>query len=86
MKDLLLIVIPSIVTAIIGWFIGRKRENVDLCGERLDNLEKSISVYNKIIDDMSIKIDGLKKEITKLETKIQDLMTENKKLKKYKDL
>lgn len=81
-----MVVIPSIVTAVLGWFVGRKRENVDLCGERLDNLEKSIGVYNKIIDDMSIKIDALKKEITKLETKIQDLMTENKKLKKYNNL
>lgn len=86
MKDILMIIVPSIITAIVGWFVGRKRENVDLCGERLDNLEKSIRVYNSIIDDMSLKIDALKKEITKLETKIQDLMTENKKLKKYKDL
>ena len=86
MKDILMIIVPSIVTAIVGWFVGRKRENIDLCGERLDNLEKSIRVYNSIIDDMSLKIDALKKEITKLETKIQDLMTENKRLKKYKDL
>ena len=86
MKDILTIVIPSIITAFIGWLIGRKKESVDLCGERLDQLEKSIQVYNTIINDMSQKIDSLKKEINKLEAKIIDLMDENKKLKKHTNL
>ena len=59
MRDILMIVIPSIITAVVGWFIGRRRENVDLCGDRLDDLEKSIKVYNVIIDDMSTKIENL---------------------------
>ena len=82
MKEILLVVIPSILAYIFGY----KMNNADLCGKRLDELEKSIKVYNTIIDDMSNKIDSLKKEINKLETQIQDLMTENKKLKKYNSL
>ena len=77
MKEILLIIIPSVLAYILGF----RMNNADLCGKRLDALEKSINVYNNIIDDMSTKIDALKKEITKLEGKIQDLMTENKKLK-----
>lgn len=79
-------IIPPVVTAGIGYFVGRKKENVDLCGERLDALEKSIGVYNTIIDDMSNKIDGLKKEITKLEGQINDLLVENRQLKKSNSL
>jgi peptidoglycan hydrolase CwlO-like protein len=86
MKDLLLIIIPSIVSAFTGWFIGRKKENVDLCGERLDALEKSITVYNTIIDDMAKKIETLSKEINKLEGKIQSLLAENKHLKKQNSI
>ena len=82
MKELLLIIVPSALT----YLFARRKENVDLCGERMDQLEKSILVYNKIIDDLSGKIDGLKKEVTKLEARIEDLMTENKKLKKYNSL
>ena len=77
MKDILLVVIPSILAYIFGY----RMNNADLCGKRLDELEKSIGVYNNIITDMSGKIDGLRKEITRLEIQIQDLMTENKKLK-----
>lgn len=81
-----MIVIPSIITAVVGWFIGRRRENVDLCGDRLDDLEKSIKVYNVIIDDMSTKIENLTAHIAKLELKIQELLAENKKLKRYNGL
>ena len=70
----------------VGWFIGRRRENVDLCGDRLDDLEKSIKVYNVIIDDMSAKIENLTTHISKLEVKIQQLLAENKKLKRHNGL
>jgi archaellum component FlaC len=81
MKDILTIVIPSIITAFVGWFIGRKKENIDLCGERLDALEKSITVYNTIIDDMAKKIETLTAEINKLETnkRLYENKTEKKK-------
>jgi len=77
MREILLVVIPSILSYIFGW----RMNNTDLCGKRLDELEKSIGVYNNIITDMSTKIDGLRKEITRLEVQIQDLLTENKHLK-----
>jgi regulator of replication initiation timing len=60
--------------------------NADLCGKRLDELEKSIGVYNTIINDMSSKIEGLTSEIGKLEIKIQELIKENKHLKKQNNI
>ena len=81
MKDILITVIVPIISAFIGWVLGYRKQNIDLCSDRLDELEKSINVYNKIINDMSGKIDGLRKEITRLEIQIQDLMKENKQLK-----
>ena len=79
-----MIVIPSIVTAIVGWVIGFRKQNVDLCGQRLDELEKSLVVYNNIIKDMSDKITHLKDEIRSLESKIDALSAENHKLKQDK--
>ena len=81
MKDVLLQILLAAGTAFVGFIFGWRKSNVDLCGARLDELEKSINVYNVIIDDMSKKIESLTSEIHKLEGKIQDLIKENKQLK-----
>lgn len=81
MKEILIIVIPSIISAVIGWIVGFRKQNIDLCGQRLDELEKSLIVYNNIIKDMSEKISDLKSEIKILESKVEELMVENRKLK-----
>lgn len=81
MKDILLYSIPSILTTIIGYIFGYKRNVVDMQSTRLDNLEKSIKVYNVIIDDMADKIEELTAEIHRLEERIENLLEENKKLK-----
>jgi hypothetical protein len=77
MKDILLVVIPSILAYIFGF----KMNNADLCGKRLDELEKSINVYNLIIDDLSKKVEELTGHIVRLEQTIDSLKIENKHLK-----
>jgi len=77
MKDILLVVIPSILAYIFGF----KMNNADLCGKRLDELEKSINVYNLIIDDLSKKVEELTGHIVRLEQTIDSLKKENKHLK-----
>lgn len=86
MKELLLIVIPSALSAFTGWIIGYRKQNIDLCSDRLDELEKSIRVYNLIIDDMSKKVEELTGHIAKLEEKIKVLIVENKQLKKQNNI
>jgi chromosome segregation ATPase len=77
MKEILLITIPSILAYILGWRLN----NADLCGKRLDELEKSINVYNLIIDDLSKKVEELTGQIVRLEQTIESLKIENKQLK-----
>lgn len=86
MNEILTVVIPSVVTAIIGYIVGFRKNNIDLCGARLDELEKSLVVYNNIIGDMSQKISDLRLEIKSLESSVEKLLNENKELKKYKGL
>jgi len=86
MNEILTVIIPSVVTAVIGYIIGFRKNNIDLCGARLDELEKSLVVYNNIIGDMSQKISDLRLEIKSLETSVEKLLDENKKLKKTKDI
>ena len=82
MKEILIYTVPSIISSFVGYIIGYRKNVVDLQSVRLDNLEKSIKVYNVIIDDMANKIEELTAEIHRLEERIEKLMEENKQLKK----
>ena len=81
MKDILLQIFLAAGTSIIGYVLGYRKQNVDLQSSRLDSLEKSINVYNLIIDDMAKKIETLTTEVAGLERRIEELMAENKQLK-----
>ncbi len=81
MKDILLAVVPAAILSVISYILGYKKNVTEVDGSRLDNLEKSINVYNVIIDDMAQKIEHLTGEIAKLELRIEELLAENKQLK-----
>ena len=74
-------IIITIVTTLIGYFIGYKKSKNEIEGGRLENLEKSINIYQGVIDDLGKKVEELTVQITKLETIIDSLKKENRKLK-----
>jgi peptidoglycan hydrolase CwlO-like protein len=81
MNNELLLIISNTLTAAAAWFVGRKRQQADTDNAILDNLSKSISVYQTIIEDLKKEIHELNLKIVKLEEKVNELMDENKKLK-----
>jgi len=81
MKELIYTVLTLFFSTLVGYIFGYKKNKASVESDRLDNLEKSIRVYNTIIEDMSKKIEELTKEIVKLEIRVDDLMRENKTLK-----
>lgn len=81
MKELIYTILTLFFSSLVGYIFGYKKNKASVESDRLDNLEKSIRVYNTIIEDMSKKIEDLTKEIVKLELRVDDLMKENKSLK-----
>lgn len=81
MKDLLLAIVPAAILSTLSYILGYRKNVTELNSSRLDNLEKSITVYNVIIDDMAQKIEHLTGEIAKLEGRIEELLAENRQLK-----
>lgn len=79
-------IIIAVVTATIGYVIGFKKNQNDIEGGRLDNLEKSIRVYQIMIDDLSKKVEELTGHIVKLEATIDALKKENNTLKRHTGL
>jgi FtsZ-binding cell division protein ZapB len=82
MNTELLLVISNALTAIAGFFIGKRRSDAETDNAVLRNLELSIGLYKNIIDDLKEEIHELNNKIQDLEKKVEALMTENRKLKK----
>jgi peptidoglycan hydrolase CwlO-like protein len=77
----LLLIISNAITGIAGWFVGKRRQQVETDNAVLRNLELSVNLYKTIIDDLKEEIHGLNIKIQDLEKKIDELHAENKKLK-----
>ena len=74
-------IILTIVTTGIGYFVGYKKNQNEIEGGRLENLEKSIRIYQVVIDDLGKKVEELTTHIVRLEATIDSLKKENNKLK-----
>jgi len=79
-------IILTVVTTLIGYFVGYKKSQNEVEGGRLENLEKSIRIYQVVIDDLSKKVEELTGHIVRLEATIDSLKKENQKLKKHNGL
>jgi peptidoglycan hydrolase CwlO-like protein len=77
-------IISIIVTGVIGYIVGYKKNQAEIEGSQLDNLEKSIHIYQVVIDDLSKKIEDLTLHVVRLEATIDSLKQENRRLKSKK--
>lgn len=74
-------VVVSSITGFITYFLGRRKERKELDNLTLLNLEKSVSIYQIIIDDLKKEVQQLNDKIDKLEAKVEELLKENTELK-----
>jgi peptidoglycan hydrolase CwlO-like protein len=74
-------IVMTVVTTLIGYFVGYRKSKNEIEGGRLENLEKSLTIYQVVIDDLSKKVEDLSIHIVRLEATIDALRKENNKLK-----
>lgn len=79
-------IIMTVITTIIGYVVGYRKSKNEVEGGRLENLEKSIRIYQVVIDDLSKKVEELTSHIVRLESTIDNLRQENKKLRNKNSL
>jgi FtsZ-binding cell division protein ZapB len=77
-------IILTIVTTLIGYFVGKRKSNAETDNQVLRNLELSIGLYKNIIDDLKGEIKELNIKVQELQKTVDTLMIENKQLKKSK--
>lgn len=81
MNETLLLFISNAITAVAGWFVGRRKQQAETDNSVLRNLELAVNLYKNIIDDLKKEIHELNIKIQDLEKKVDELHAENKKLK-----
>jgi peptidoglycan hydrolase CwlO-like protein len=86
MNTEILLIISNALTGIAAWGVGRRKTNAETDNQVLKNLELAVGVYVKIIDDLKSEIHELNIKVQDLEKKVEELMTENRKLKRHSGL
>jgi peptidoglycan hydrolase CwlO-like protein len=72
----------GVMTYVLGWISGRKKNEVEVEGKRLENIEVAIEIYERVHTELKAQLSSLSKECAKLSSKIQDLQKENENLRK----
>ena len=85
MYDLILIVVPSIVTAVTTWAFSRRKYRAETRADELDNVEKAARIWRELSEDLEKRMKDEIKELRSDNVTIQDQFTivlaENKALK-----
>lgn len=72
----------SAITYFLGWLAGRKRYKADLESIKLKNVEATISIYQKVHNDLKEELDNLSNKCLKLTTEVELLRKENVDIRK----
>ena len=81
MENTTVTVIISAITGIVTFLGGLYRGKKEVEGIALQNVEKSLTIYKTIVDDLSGQITELLNKVDDLENKIDELKQENCELK-----
>ena len=84
MLEKVLYIATTLAVSVVTYMMGSRKRDVEIENTKLDNLEKSLKIYQTMINDMSEKIVELTSKIEILEEHIEKLVEENKKLKRQK--
>lgn len=81
MNETILLFLSNAITAVAGWWVGKRKVNAETDNQVLRNLELSVNLYRGIIEDLKKEIESLNIKVQELELKIDELHAENRLLK-----
>lgn len=53
----LTLLITTLITGFGGWFFGRKKANADTEGVQIENYDKGLAYYQKLVDDLGVRLE-----------------------------
>ncbi len=86
MNTEILLLLSNVLTGVAGFFVGKRRSDAETDNQVLKNLELSINLYKEMIGDLKAEIHELNNKVQHLQKMVDELMAENKHLKRHTGL
>lgn len=67
--------------AFFGWFFGRRKQKADARQSELENVEKAISIWKNLAEEMEVRMKSLQAEVDELRKNQVRIEHENEQLK-----
>ena len=74
-------VITTVVGALVGFLLGRKKYNKEVDNLAITNMQQSLDFYQKLSDDTSARLENVLNENATLRDEIKHVRSENSQLK-----
>lgn len=78
-------IVSSIVSGWVSWIFARKKYNSEVDGNLIENMQKSLEFYKNLSDDTEQRLDKVLEDNVALRQTVEELLKENKQLKKEID-
>lgn len=69
------LLITTLITGLGGWFFGRKKANADAEGVQIENYDKGLLYYQKLVDGLGLQLDKAILALQKSEIEKQEVIT-----------
>lgn len=68
------ILLATLATGFGGWLFGRKKANADAETSQIENAEKLLEYYKKLVDDLGIRLERAIQNLQKSEIEKQEVI------------
>ena len=66
--------LAALITGFTGWFFGRKKTEVDVEGAQIENFDKGLGYYQKLVDDLGTRLERAISALQKSEQEKQEVI------------
>lgn len=71
--DIVLPIVTAVVSGWGSWFFARKKYDAEVENQKIENTDKAMQVYQKLLDDVNTRLDDALNRNIKLEQEVADL-------------
>lgn len=68
------VLLATLATGLGGWFFGKKKANADVDSVQIDNFDKGLVFYQKLVDDLGVRLERAIDKLNRSEVEKQEVI------------